>query len=88
MPVVLGNSNLIVKNTSGTSQQFIPTFTDNNPSTHAQVTGSTDRYMVFTTTGANHTFTVPSGGLNCDILMIGGGGVRSPQTQVLVRGRV
>ena len=33
---------------------------------------STDRYMIFTT-GAS-TFTIQPGGLNCDILMIGGGG--------------
>jgi hypothetical protein len=33
---------------------------------------STDKYMIFTTNP--NTFTVPSGGLNCDILMIGGGG--------------
>jgi hypothetical protein len=30
--------------------------------------------MIFTSTSVNHTFTVPSGGLNCDVLMIGGGG--------------
>ena len=49
-------------------------FADNKPSVHEQVTSSTDRIMIFRTAGVNHTFTVPAGGLNCDILMIGGGG--------------
>jgi hypothetical protein len=50
------------------------------PTTHAQVTDTpTDRYMIFTTASVNHTFTVPSGGLNCDILMIGGGGTGKTQ---------
>jgi hypothetical protein len=31
-----------------------------------------DRYMIFTS--ASSTFNVPTGGINCDILMIGGGG--------------
>jgi len=30
--------------------------------------------MIFTTASVNHTFTIPAGGLSCDILMIGGGG--------------
>ena len=59
--------------TSGTT--FIATFSDNNPSVHEAVTGSTtEKIMIFRATGVSHTFTVPSGGLNCDILMIGGGG--------------
>ena len=49
-------------------------FADNKPSVHEQVTSSTDRIMIFRTAGVNHTFTVPAGGLVCDILMIGGGG--------------
>ena len=49
-------------------------FADNKPSVHEQVTSSTDRIMIFMTAGVNHTFTVPAGGLVCDILMIGGGG--------------
>ena len=36
------------------------------------ITDSTDKYMIFT--GGTSTFTVPSGGIVCDILMIGGGG--------------
>jgi hypothetical protein len=36
------------------------------------ILNSTDKYMIFTTN--TNTFTVPSSGLNCDILMIGGGG--------------
>jgi hypothetical protein len=57
---------------------FIASFTgvDNNaPSTHDVVTATpTDRYMIFTAANINYTFTVPTDGLNCDILMIGGGG--------------
>jgi hypothetical protein len=57
---------------------FVATFTGTGntaPSTHAQVTDTPkDRYMIFTTSSVNHIFTIPSGGLNCDILMIGGGG--------------
>jgi hypothetical protein len=49
-------------------------FADNKPSVHEQVTSSTDRIMIFRTSGVNHTFTIPTGGLNCDVLMIGGGG--------------
>jgi hypothetical protein len=55
----------------------VATFADNVvPTTHAQVTDTpNDRYMIFTnTSNIGHTFTVPVGGLNCDILMIGGGG--------------
>ena len=49
-------------------------FADNKPSVHEQVTSSTDRIMIFRAAGVNHTFTIPAGGLTCDILMIGGGG--------------
>jgi hypothetical protein len=38
------------------------------------ITNSTDKFMIFKTTGINYTFTIPSGGISCDILMIGGGG--------------
>jgi hypothetical protein len=42
---------------------------------HEAVTSSTtEKIMIFRTADVNHTFTVPAGGLNCDILMIGGGG--------------
>jgi hypothetical protein len=54
-----------------------PTFTFGGPSTSGNITttaNSPDKFMIFTTTGINHTFTVPSQGINCDILMIGGGG--------------
>jgi hypothetical protein len=37
-----------------------------------EILGSTDRYMIFT--AGTSTFTVPSGGINCDILIVGGGG--------------
>ena len=60
--------------TTTSEVQYIATFSTNGPSTHQQVTSSTDRIMIFTYAGGGHTFTVPSGGLVCDILMIGGGG--------------
>jgi hypothetical protein len=54
---------------------FTASFTSGGPSTHDIVSDSqTDKYMIFTTSGVNHIFNIPSGGLNCDILMIGGGG--------------
>ena len=37
-----------------------------------EIPGSTDRYMIFT--AGTSTFTVPSGGIKCDILVVGGGG--------------
>ena len=37
-----------------------------------EISGSTDRYMIFT--AGTSTFTVPSGGIKCDILIVGGGG--------------
>ena len=37
-----------------------------------EIPGSTDRYMIFT--AGPSTFTVPSGGIKCDILVVGGGG--------------
>ena len=60
--------------TSETRSYSDGSFADNKPSVHEQVTSSSDRIMIFRNAGVNHTFTVPSGGLNCDILMIGGGG--------------
>jgi len=36
------------------------------------ITGSIDKYMIFT--AGTYNFTVPPGGITCDILMIGGGG--------------
>ena len=35
---------------------------------------SLDKYMIFKSTGTNYVFTIPTRGINCDILMIGGGG--------------
>jgi hypothetical protein len=40
--------------------------------TQGIITGSTDEYIIFT--AGTSTFTVPSNGIECDILMIGGGG--------------
>jgi hypothetical protein len=40
--------------------------------TQGIITGSTDKYIIFT--AGTSTFTVPSEGIECDILMIGGGG--------------
>jgi hypothetical protein len=54
-----------------------PSFTVGGPSSSGTIDNSIDKFMIFTSTGVNHTFTVPTGGLNCDILMIGGGGADS-----------
>jgi hypothetical protein len=63
---------------SGSVTPFIAEFIgvgNTAPTTHAQVTDTPNyRYMIFTTASVNHTFTVPVGGIVCDILMIGGGG--------------
>jgi hypothetical protein len=37
-----------------------------------EIPGTTDRYMIFT--AGTSTITVPTGGINCDILIVGGGG--------------
>jgi hypothetical protein len=63
--------------TSGgiTTSTITLTFTNGDPSVHEAVTDSTtEKIMIFKTADVNHTFTVPAGGLNCDVLMIGGGG--------------
>ena len=51
---------------------IVPTGTSITTGIITTTANSTDRYMIFTT-GAS-TFTIQPGGLNCDILMIGGGG--------------
>ena len=53
------NSSSIIRPSGGTSEI-------------GEITGSTDRYMIFT--AGSSTFTVPSGGIKCDILVVGGGG--------------
>jgi hypothetical protein len=74
--VVYGTSNYTSNVITGSS--FVADFSgvgNTAPSVHEAVSGSTtERIMIFRTAGVNHTFTVPAGGLNCDILMIGGGG--------------
>jgi hypothetical protein len=82
--LIIQNNNLMVTSnvsqTTTTTQSpgFIANFTGSpaSPSTHEQVTNttSTDRYMIFSSVDVNHTFTIPTGGIVCDILMIGGGG--------------
>ena len=65
----------VTTNVETTAQvEYIATFTTNGPSTHQQVTNSTDRIMIFKANAVNHIFNVPSGGLICDFLLIGGGG--------------
>jgi hypothetical protein len=67
-------------NTPNTTTLYVQNeFTaDINPTPAANVsgiiTGSTDKFMIFTQTGTDYTFTIPTRGVNCDILMIGGGG--------------
>ena len=53
------NSSSIIRPSGGTSEI-------------GEIPGSTDRYMIFT--AGPSTFTVPSGGIKCDILIVGGGG--------------
>jgi hypothetical protein len=79
--IIQNNNSFITSNiTQGTSTSnvttgYVPTFSDNSPSVHEAVTSSTtEKIMIFRTANTNHTFTIPSGGLNCDVLMIGGGG--------------
>jgi hypothetical protein len=74
--VVYGTSNYTSNVVTGTqfTAATTPSFTVGGPSTSGTITSSIDKFMIFTSTGVNHTFQVPSGGLNCDILMIGGGG--------------
>ena len=55
----ISNSSSIIRPSGGTSEI-------------GEIPGSTDRYMIFT--AGPSTFTVPSGGIKCDILMVGGGG--------------
>jgi hypothetical protein len=82
--LIIQNNNMMMTSntTQGTSTStvqggtsFVATFSDNNPSVHEAVSAMpTDRIMIFRTIDVWHSFTVPAGGLNCDILMIGGGG--------------
>lgn len=69
-----GYVNTRLDSASVPSTAFSPQFTRGGPSSHEQVRNSSDKIMIFTTANTGHTFTVPSGGMNCDILMIGGGG--------------
>ena len=70
-----------VTTTSSSSVMVDPTFRNNaydaSPNVWETVTSSpSEKIMIFKTAGnlVNYVFTVPAGGLNCDILMIGGGG--------------
>ena len=87
--IIQNNNQIVTTNiTQGTStvqatttvsntviNELTPSFPGTNPNVHEAVSGSTtDRIMIFTNADASHTFTIPSGGLTCDILMIGGGG--------------
>jgi hypothetical protein len=85
--LIIQNNNMMITSniTQGTSTvtgvvytaAATPSFTVGGPSSSGTITttaNSTDKFMIFTSTGVNHTFAVPAGGLNCDILMIGGGG--------------
>ena len=72
-----GNTSLVIQNNSitvtGTSSPVInPTNVSGGTFSIGQITGSIDRFMIFT--AGTSSFTVPTGGLNCDILMIGSGG--------------
>ena len=72
-----GNTSLVIQNNSitvtGTSSPVInPTNVLGGTFSIGQITESIDRFMIFT--AGTSSFTVPTGGLNCDILMIGSGG--------------
>ena len=72
-----GNTSLVIQNNSitvtGTSAPIInPTNVSGGTFSIGQITESIDRFMIFT--AGTSSFTVPTGGLNCDILMIGSGG--------------
>jgi len=64
------NSNVVVAATPATTGGRIDTITTAGSPSQGTI-GTTDRFMIFT---ANGSFTVPAGGIICDILMIGGGG--------------
>jgi len=71
------NKLIIQNNFQEFSSTTTPTFTNGGPSTSGNITttaNSPDKFMIFTGVSINHTFTVPASGINCDILMIGGGG--------------
>ena len=59
-----------------TTSTFTADFTGSTaPSVHQAVTDSTtERIMIFRAANTSNTFTIPTGGINCDVLMIGGGG--------------
>ena len=63
------NSSSGVFNILNSSSIIIPS---GGTSTIGEITGSTDRYMIFS--AGTSTFTVPLGGIKCDILVVGGGG--------------
>jgi len=63
------NTNTGVFNILNSSSIIIPS---GGTSEIGEIPGTTDRYMIFT--AGTSTFTVPSGGINCDILIVGGGG--------------
>ena len=71
------NTSLVIQNNSitvtGSSAPVInPTNVLGGTFSTGQISGSIDRFMIFT--AGTSSFTVPAGGLNCDILMIGSGG--------------
>ena len=71
------NTSLIIQNNSitvtGSSAPVInPTNVSGGTFSVGQITGSIDKFMIFT--AGTSSFTVPAGGMNCDILMIGSGG--------------
>ena len=65
----ISNTSSGVFNILNSSSIIIPS---GGTSTIGEISGSTDRYMIFT--AGSPTFTVPPGGIKCDILVVGGGG--------------
>jgi hypothetical protein len=75
---VISDTKLTIQNNSlvggGNNYAAAATITPSGGTfTTGQITSSVDQFVIFT--AGSSSFTVPAGGLNCDILMIGGGGM-------------
>ena len=70
---VISDTKLTIQNNSlvGGLSTITPT---GGTFTAGQITGAEDKFVIFTAGTGSSSFTVPAGGLNCDIFMIGGGG--------------
>jgi hypothetical protein len=69
---IINNTKLIIQNNYFTFIAATTITTSPVANVSNSITNSIDKYMIFT--DSSYNFTIPSGGINCDILMIGGGG--------------